>query len=129
MRSQIIALNELVVLKLSGEVNVADWQKCFSMAEEYYCSGDYRHLLVDGRDLDSFNVTHSECQKLARGFVDFAKRGAFFAEDPLIFGMVRVVHGYSNNENFGIFKTRSKALEFIAMEKTESVPTTLCSAL
>jgi hypothetical protein len=129
MRSQIIALNELVVLKLSGEVNVADWHSCFATAKEHFSSGDYRHLLVDGRDLVSFDVTHGECQKLARGFAEFAERGAFFAEDPLIFGMVRVVHGYSNNEQFGIFKTRSKALEFIGLDKTEAPAATLCSAL
>lgn len=112
MQHQIISADDFVVLKLTGEVNVSDWRSSFASAAEYFSGGRHR-LLVDGTELNSFDVTHGECQKLARNFATFAERGAFYASDPLIYGMVRVIHSYSNNDDFAVLKNRAEAIEFL----------------
>ncbi len=119
MHYRIVAVDETVILKLSGEVNVPDWRCCFEDTARFFKPSVHQKLLIDGGELYSFDVTHSECQQLALNFVEFAPRGAFYASNPLIFGMFRVIHSYSNNERFGICKTKAEALEFLRQETQE----------
>lgn len=119
MHYRIVAVDETVILKLSGEVNVPDWRCCFEDTARFFDPTIHQNLLIDGRELYSFDVTHSECQQLALNFVEFAPRGAFYANNPLIFGMMRVIHSYSNNERFGICKTKPEALDFLQQQTTD----------
>ena len=113
MKHQLLALDDLLVMKLSGDVTRDGWDNSFTAAKRSFQKGAYRRLLVDGSKLAGFDITHTECQRLARGFGEFARKGAFFSNDPLIFGMMRVIHSYSNNEAFSVCKTQDQAMEFL----------------
>lgn len=113
MRYQLQSLNDLLILKLCGDVTGESWRTTFSAAEASYQATEHAGLLVDGSNLKTFDVSHVECQRLARGFVEFAKRGAFYSNDPLIFGMMRVIHSYSNNDLFTVCKTCEQAMDFL----------------
>ena len=113
MQYQFISQDRLLIVKLSGAVCPESWRAVFTEAEQAYIGADYSRFLVDGSGLTGFNIDHSECQKLARGFMSFARKGAFFSQDPLVFGMMRVIHSYSNNEQFKVFKTSAQAMAFL----------------
>lgn len=113
MQHQLTPCGELLILELFGDVTVDTWMSIFDAAEHAYQSGGFDALLVDGRHLTTFDVSNVECQRLARGFVSFASKGAFYSSNPLTFGMMRVIHSYSNNELFLVCKTSDQAMAYL----------------
>lgn len=107
------SLDQLLIFKLHGEMNHARWQLAFAEAERVYASGDYQQMMIDGEALTAFDISHAECQRLAQGFVRFAAKAAFYSSDPLAFGMMRVIHSYSDNEAFRVFKNADQAMEYL----------------
>ena len=105
--------DDLLITRLTGVVDRNSWISAFTEAERICTSGAHKHLLLDGSGLTGFDITHSDCQKLAVGFLSFIGKSAFFSNDPLAFGMMRVVHSYSNNESFRVFKTCRQAVGYL----------------
>ncbi|MFT4798017.1 MAG: hypothetical protein ACJAYE_002566 [Candidatus Azotimanducaceae bacterium] len=109
-----VAVDNLVLLSLEGDVGLVDWRRCFFEMEQLFIQNGYERLLIDGSGLKSFGLSHDNCRHVSPDFVAFAQKAAFFSDNPLVFGMMRVIHSYAFNEAFNVFKTHDDASAFLA---------------
>jgi hypothetical protein len=117
-----VVMDDLVLLTLEGVVSPASWEVCFVGQERLFKMGDYQRLLIDGSALTGFDMTSAECMDVAPGFGSYARRCAFFSDQKLILGMMRIIHSCAFNEHFQVFKTREEASSFLAERNGSSQP-------
>jgi len=114
MRYRYLTVDNMVLLNLDGDVDLVAWRRCFFEMEQLFVRNNHQRLLIDGRGLESFGMSHDDCRRVSPGFAAFAQKAAFFSDSPLVFGMMRVVHSYAFNESFKVFKTHDDASAFLA---------------
>ena len=122
MKYQYVTMDDLVVLTLNGEVNQTSWEICFLEVEQLFKADDYARLLIDGTGLTEFHMSSQQCSEVAAGFLRFANKAAFFADNKLIFGMMRMIHSWAFNDQFQVFKTRESAAHFLAEHNGKHQP-------
>jgi hypothetical protein len=113
MQYQFRFLDDLLITSFKGSLDMSSWKDAFAQIERVYRAEGYKKLLIDGSALTSFEISHAECQELAIDFLSYVGKGAFFSDDPLSFGMMRVVHSYSDNDDFRVFKTCRQAMSYL----------------
>jgi hypothetical protein len=115
-------MDDLVVLTLEGEVSLTSWEICFLEVERLFISDSYGRLLIDGTRLTAFHMTSRQCSEVAAGFLGFVDKAAFFSDNKLVFGMMRMIHSWAFNEQFQVFKCRDSAAQFLAERNGNSQP-------
>ena len=113
---QFIRQDGFIEMRLEGDVDLIDWQKCLMELDSRRFS--LQCVLIDGRGLRAFNLNHAECQVVAGDFVNFLERAVFLSADPLIFGMMRIIQSYADNDRFRVVKTLQQALDFLGIDRT-----------
>ncbi len=114
MQYRYVTTDDLVSVTLRGMVELDDWQSCFGEVEQVFLNGAYQALLIDAEDLTEFGLSNEACSDVAPGFAKFSARTAIFASSSLIFGMLRVMQGYSHNDDFTVHRTRDQAVADLA---------------
>lgn len=124
MNYRYVTVDDLIMLTLEGEVDLVSWEKCFiEQARLFRAAGSgYKRLLIDGTGLNAFSMTSLECMEMAPGFASYADKAAFFCDDKLIFGMMRIIHSCAFNDEFQVFKTRADAASFLTEHNGKSQP-------
>jgi len=107
----------LLFLKLSGCIEYEPLQACFSEMEEILRYNFHLRLVIDATQVSGFDISNEVCQQMAPTLLNFARRAAFFTDNLLVFGMVRVIQSYSFNDNFAVFKTLAEAKQFVEAER------------
>lgn len=122
MKYQNVMVDDLVLLTLEGDVTMASWEHCFVEQERLFKMGRYQRLLIDGSGLTGFDMTSAECMDVAPGFGSYARKSAFFSDQKLIFGMMRIIHSCAFNDQFQVFKAREEASNFLSERNGSSQP-------
>ncbi|MBV1877895.1 MAG: hypothetical protein KUG79_09665 [Pseudomonadales bacterium] len=107
----------LLLLSISGTVGYEQLLRCFSEVEELLRYNFHLRLIIDGSAISHFDISNEVCQQMAPGLFNFVRRAAFFSPVSLVFGMMRVMHACSFNDNFGVFRTREQAQAFLIEDR------------
>jgi hypothetical protein len=120
MRYRYATDDKLVVLTLEGEVELDSWSRCFLEIEHLFIQNGFDRLLIDGSGLDSFNLSQEDCRSVSPGFGGYARLSAIYSNNPVIFGMMLVIHGYAFNEQFCLFKNQVDASAYLSDRQSGS---------
>tara|TARA_R110002072_G_scaffold46082_11_gene128016 strand:+ start:24730 stop:25101 length:372 start_codon:yes stop_codon:yes gene_type:complete len=120
MRYRYVTVDNLVVLTLEGEVELESWRRCFLEMEHLFVQNGFDRLMIDGSGLIAFNLSHNDCRAVSPGFVAYARKAAIYSDNPLIFGMMRVIHSYAFNEQFRVYKTKADASAYLSDRQKQS---------
>ncbi|MFT5211229.1 MAG: hypothetical protein ACI9CE_002968 [Flavobacterium sp.] len=108
--------DDVLFLKLQEVIDYRSLQACFVEVNETLRYSFHLKLLIDGSQIDEFNISNRVCQQMAPKLFDFSRRAAFFSPRPLVFGMLRVVEASSFNDRFRVFKEENDARKFLALK-------------
>lgn len=114
MRYRYVTVDDLVVLTLEEEVELESWRRCFVEMEHLFVQNGFARLLIDGTGLNAFSLSQEDCRSVSPGFAGYARKSAIYSNNPLIFGMMRVIHSYAFNESFRVFKIKAEASAYLS---------------
>ncbi|MFT7686078.1 MAG: hypothetical protein ACI9FB_001423 [Candidatus Azotimanducaceae bacterium] len=110
----------IMLLKLQENVDYRSLQACFLEVNETLRYNFYLRLLIDGDEIDEFNIPNKVCQQMAPQLFGFSRRAAFFSYRPVVFGMLRVIEASSFNDKFSVFKEEKEARRFLALRQVRA---------
>lgn len=113
MRYEFVSAGNLVQLTLEGDIELESWQSCFWEMKLLFKHGRHTALLINAEAVTEFRISNQMCSEVMPGFAQFACTTAIYSSSPLIFGMLRVVQGYSHNDSLRVFRSRQDALDAI----------------